>query len=129
MRVGRSSGGAMAVWGRGLGAWLGIAVLLLQLLVAANHFHPEDFAAPTRDPGLHAPAGLAPGVPLQPGAPGHDDCGQCFTLQLVASSTLAAPPPLPAPSALGLLRALPERDYHVASAPFLLFQTRAPPTL
>jgi hypothetical protein len=128
MRVRRSFTAAGRGRGRRFGAWLGIAALLLQLLVAANHFHPEDFAAPTKAPGLHALPGSAPGsFPGQSGAPAHEDCGLCFTLQLVSSAAPAAPPSLPEPSPVGLRRIAAQRDYHVAAAPYLLFQTRAPP--
>lgn len=114
------------------GAWLVIATLLLQLWVTAGHFHAEDFGYLG---GHHAETAVAGGgggagwPGRQPGAPAHDDCPLCFSLQLAGSAALpdVAPPAAPG-DALALL-VLPPQEPRLASAPYLLFRTRAPPTL
>jgi hypothetical protein len=122
---GRGRGRTRAGEGRRYAAWITIAALVLQLVVSAWHVHPEDFArlaAATSGNPDHASSSTT-----QPGAPGHEDCALCFTLHLAMGSGLpdagavalpaaAKAPPLAMPAAL-----------HLASAPYLLFRTRAPP--
>jgi len=129
MRANRGSDRGMRQ-GRRLGSWLGMAALLLQLVVTAGHFHPEDFAVAAGDRSIANAAAQGGGDQPsggQPGAPAHDDCALCFTLHLAGSSALPASAPLNAPETqeiappplLGALR--------LAAAPYLLFRTRAPP--
>ena len=114
------------------GAWLAIASLLLQLWVTAGHFHAEDFGylgghrAETAVAGGGGGAGWPGG---QPGAPAHDDCPLCFSLQLAGSAALPdlAPPAAPGEQFAALI--VPPQELRLASAPYLLFRTRAPPTL
>jgi len=109
---------------RRLTAWITLAAVLVQLLVSAWHVHPEDFAFLAQ---AGAPDGHASSPTTQPGAPGHEDCALCFTLHLAVGSTLADAdgPALPAAAKAPPL-AIPEA-LHLASAPYLLFRTRAPP--
>jgi len=77
-----------------------------------------------------AGAGDGAGWPGGPsGAPAHDDCAICFSLQLAGSAALPdiAPPPTPSEQLAEAL--IPPQELHLAAAPYLLFHTRAPPTL
>ena len=121
----RGTGAATAGRRRRGVAWLSIAAVLLQLIASAWHIHPEDYAfiaSAAVDRADHASPSTQ-----HPGAPGHEDCVLCVTLQLAIGSALpdagtgalpgaAGAPPLAMPDAL-----------HLASAPYLLFRTRAPP--
>lgn len=118
--------------GRQWGVGLAIAALLLQLIVAAGHFHGEDFGYLRGDRAEAALAGSGgaswPGGG-QPGAPAHDECALCFSLHVAGSAALPplAPPPVPS-AQLAAVLASPEA-LQLASAPYLLFRTRAPPIL
>ena len=108
-----------------MAAGLSIAAVLLQLLVSAWHIHREDYAflASVAIDGVDHASSSTP----QPGSPGHEDCALCVTLHLAAGSALpdaggVAPPVAAEASPLTMPEAL-----HLASAPYLLFRTRAPP--
>lgn len=125
--VGRSG------WGRRWGSFLAMAALLLQLVVAAGHFHAEDFgflAGHRAEPAIAGGEGGAgwPGGG-EPAAPAHDACTLCFSLYLAGSAALPdiAPPAVPSqqPSAAPASA----EELRLASAPYLLFRTRAPPIL
>ncbi len=121
----RGRGAATAGRSRRGAAWLSIAAVLLQLVVSAWHVHPEDyaFAATAASDGVdHA----SPSTP-QPGAPGHEDCALCVTLQLANGSALPDGGSVAPPSALAALPPAMPEALHLASAPYLLFRTRAPP--
>ena len=133
MRAERGMGRAGTGRGRRWGAWLAIAALLLQLGIAAGHFHAEDFGFLSGHDGRTALSASGTGSPWpdggQPGVPAHDDCALCFTLHLAGSAPL---PEVAAPAAPELVSALelpaPEAP-QLAAAPYLLFRTRAPPAL
>lgn len=135
MRARGGTGASSAGQGRKLRSWLAIGLLLLQVAVTAGHFHPEDFAFLQRDAGapLAASADGQGGTPLPGGTaptlPAHDDCPLCFNLHVAGSSALPASIVLAAPSEHGKLPPPPVRELRLASAPYLLFQTRAPPVL
>jgi hypothetical protein len=115
------------------GAVFATAALLLQLFVTAGHFHPEDFGALGGGRVTSAIAGSGAGGPGspggQPGAPAHDECALCFSLQLAGSTALPdiAPPPTPSEQLAEALAA--PQELRLAAAPYLLFRTRAPPSL
>lgn len=129
------SGARSAGRGRGFPAWLAIFSLVLQLVVTAGHFHPEDFALFYRDTGgapvlasMGGQGGAAlPGGGGQPALPAHDDCALCFSLQLAGNSAMPEPVVLAAPpdegSPLPSITAAPQRR----PAPHSLAETRAPP--
>jgi hypothetical protein len=133
VRAERGVGRAGTGQGRRWGAWLAIAALLLQLGMFAGHFHAEDFGfLPGHDGTTGLSAGGAgaswPGDE-QPGAPAHDDCALCFTLHLAGSAPL---PDVAAPASpvIGAALSLPAPEaLRLAAAPYLLFRTRAPPSL
>jgi hypothetical protein len=135
MRTKRGTAPGMVRQGRELGSWLAIGLLLLQLIFAGSHFHPEDFAI--LQGKIDGSAGITTagqgGVPLpgggQPSLPAHDDCPLCFTLHVVGGSALPAPTALALPSEHAAASSLPTAEFALASASHLLFQTRAPPVL
>jgi hypothetical protein len=135
MRRTRDAVSGKARPGRRLGSWLAICLLLLQLVVAAGHFHPEDFAflqgkadgtvaiAATGQDGATLPGGG------QPSLPAHDDCPLCFNLHVLGGSALPEPTALAVPSEHVVALPPPTGELALVSAPHLLFQTRAPPAL
>jgi hypothetical protein len=133
VRAERGVGRARTGRGRRWAAWLGIAALLLQLGMFAGHFHAEDFGfLPGHDDRTALSSGGAgahwPGEG-QPGAPDHDDCALCFTLHLAGSAPL---PDIAAPAASVLVSVLSPpapAALRLSAAPYLLFRTRAPPSL
>lgn len=123
---GRGRGAATASRSRQWAAWLSIAAVLLQLVVSAWHIHPEDYAflaSAAIDGADHASSSTS-----QPGTPGHEDCALCVTLHLAVGSALpdAGAVALPGPAEAAPL-AMPDA-LCLASAPYLLFRTRAPPS-
>ncbi|MGO8919357.1 MAG: DUF2946 family protein [Stellaceae bacterium] len=123
----------MSRQGRRWGSWLAMATLLLQLVVAAGHFHPEDLGFLAGHRAETAIAGGAGGTGGsgggQPGAPAHDDCALCFSLYVAGSAALPDIAPPVAPNAAMAAALLPLEELRLASAPYLLFRTRAPPIL
>jgi hypothetical protein len=117
--------------GRRWGVFLAMAALLLQLAATAFHFHAEDFGflpGHSGETALHAGAGAPWPGKGQPGTPAHDDCALCFTLQLAGSAPL---PDIAQPAAPGQVATLspPPAPLRLAATPYLLFRTRAPPSL
>lgn len=113
------------------GACIAIAVLLLQLVVTAGHFHPEDLgflAGHGAETAITAGAdGTGGAGGSQQGAPAHDDCALCFSLYVAGNAAPPdiAPPVLPSTTSDAALP--PLEVLHLTSAPYLLFRTRAPP--
>jgi hypothetical protein len=121
----RERGAATAARRRRGAAWLSIAAVLLQLIASAWHIHPEDYsflASAAVDRADHA----SPSTQQQ-GAPGHEDCVLCATLQLANGSALPDTAAVAPPSAAEALPLAMPDALHLASAPYLLFRTRAPP--
>lgn len=129
MRSRRDQQASSAGQGRRLGSWLAIGLLFLQLVIAAGHFHPEDFAFLRGVAAVTGPGGVPLPAGGQPSLPAHDDCPLCFNLHVVGSSVLPTPTTLAAPSEHAQTLSRPIREYRLASAPHLLFQTRAPPVV
>jgi len=132
MRAERGATRAMRGPARRWGAVLGLVALLLQLWVTAGHFHAEDFAFLGGDRGEAVAAGGGNGAGWpggQPGAPAHDECALCFSLQLAGSAALPdiAPPPTPSEQLAEAL--VPPQELRLVATPYLLFRTRAPPIL
>ena len=65
----------------------------------------------------------------QPGAPAHDDCSLCFSLYVAGNAALPVLAPPVAPSAATAAAPSVPRPLRLASTPYLLFRTRAPPVL
>jgi hypothetical protein len=131
MRAERGVRRAVTRPGRRWGSWLAMATLLLQLVVAAGHFHPEDLgflaghrAETSVTAGMGGPGGTGN---EQPGAPAHDDCSLCFSLYVAGSAALPDMAPPVAPNHAAAEAPLPPAALRLASAPYLLFRTRAPP--
>ncbi|HXZ02028.1 MAG TPA: hypothetical protein VEI03_18695 [Stellaceae bacterium] len=107
---------------------------MLQVVIAAGHFHAEDFGYLRGDRAEAAIAGGEGGAGWpgggQPGAPAHDDCTLCFSLHVAGSAALPelGPPVMPSAQAAAAMLASPDA-LRLAAAPYLLFRTRAPPSL
>ncbi len=130
MRAERGMGRGTAGRGRRWGAWLAIAALLLQLAVAAAHFHAEDFGFLAGHRGETAMVGHGHGAGEgQKGTPAHDDCALCFSLHVAASGALPDVAAPAAPGEAGTVSLTPPEPLRLAAAPYLLFRTRAPPSL
>jgi hypothetical protein len=131
MRAERGVRRAMTRPGRRWGSWFAMATLLLQLVAAAGHFHPEDLgflAGHSGETRIAAGTGRSGGTGNgQPGAPAHDDCSLCFSLYVAGSAALPDIPPPIMPSEAMAAAPLPPAPLSLASAPYLLFRTRAPP--
>ena len=115
--------------GRRVGAWLAIGLFLLQTSIAAVHFHPERLVFPAH-PGDRLDAASAdfstigsPDAP--PGLPAHTDCALCIVVHLTGSAI--APPAVTLGASLQPRVALPPIELRLASAPYSLFRSRAPP--
>ncbi len=125
--MGRVARGGRRRWG----AFLAIAALLLQLAVAAYHFHAEDFGflrGHSDETALSGGGAPWPGGG-QPGAPAHNDCALCFTLHLAGGAALPDPVSPVAPGEAPALSPPAPQPLRLAAAPYLLFRTRAPPSL
>jgi hypothetical protein len=135
MRRRRDNWAGTAGQGRRVGSWLAVCLLLVQLIAAASHFHPEDFAflKGKADAAVGIAATAQGGAPLpaggQPSLPAHDDCPLCFNLHVVGASALPAPTALALPGEHAPAPPMPGVELVLTSAPHLLFQTRAPPIL
>lgn len=133
MRAERGVRRAVTRPGRRWGSWLAMATLLLQLVVAAGHFHAEDLGFLAGHSGETAivGGGGGPGSPggSQPGAPAHDDCSLCFSLYVAGNAALPDLAPPVAPSVATAAAPSVPQPLRLASTPYLLFRTRAPPVL
>ena len=120
--------------GRKLTSWLAVAALLLQLLVTAGHFHPQDFSSLGGDACATNPSsavGAAETV-FRGSAPvlaTHDDCALCFSLQIASSTAMPDGAALPVPDTATDLRLASLSTLRLRPARHLLFQTRAPPVI
>ncbi|HYM03415.1 MAG TPA: hypothetical protein VET85_10750 [Stellaceae bacterium] len=115
--------------GRRVGAWLSIGLFLLQTFVTAVHFHPERLVLPAH-PGDGFEATSAdfsvidsPDAPLRPSA--HNDCALCAAIHLAGSAI--APPAVTLGASVQPDVARPVIEPRLASAPYSLFRSRAPP--
>jgi hypothetical protein len=106
---------------RRAGALVGTFAILLQAVLFAWHHHAASFHV--RAAGA-VPALVAPTAPVVPALADHD-CDICFALShhgAVPVDILVANPPEPAPLRRSRLAAV-----ETSPAPYILFQSRAPP--
>jgi hypothetical protein len=79
---------------RGLGGWLALFALALQLALSFGHIHPEDFAtAKAGGAGAGQLSGAA-GTPSHTDrdGDGHCDCAICAVMHLAGTLLVPAPP-------------------------------------
>jgi hypothetical protein len=112
--------------GRSFRTWLAFFSLVLQLAATAGHFHRDDFAFLAAGKAAMVANGLQ-GTSPQPALPAHDDCSLCFSLQLAGTSALPAPVVLARPDEHRIALPSSPTALRLTAAPYLLFQTRAPP--
>jgi hypothetical protein len=106
------------------GARLALFALMVQMLLAFGHLHPDDLGVPPL--GHAAPTHVSSGA--APGGPATDAyCPICATIALLATGMTSVPPVLVAPEPLRPVwrRDTPIRVPSVKIA--LSFQARAPP--
>jgi hypothetical protein len=116
------------------GGRLGLFALGLQFALAFAHIHASDiyrFGHPVVQ-GRGAIEFVAPSK-TAPAAPGqsptlHLDCAICASMALAGSLLPAEPPALAPPSVSRTEAARGDRALALAAPPYLLFQTRAPPS-
>jgi hypothetical protein len=116
--------------GRSFRTWLAFFSLVLQLAATAGHFHRDDFAflaAGKAAMAANAVQSTSPQPGGQPALPAHDDCSLCFSLQLAGTSALPAPVVLARPDEHRIALPSSPTALRLTAAPYLLFQTRAPP--
>jgi hypothetical protein len=114
------------------GGRVAVFAIWLQLVLSAGHMHPEELFGTTArsaqaGQGIAARRDTAPAAPVSGAA--EDSCAICAAMQLAATALPPSPVLLRAPmQAAG--RAVPARDHALpASAPYRLFQSRAPPAV
>jgi hypothetical protein len=137
LRRGRALSKAPAFVGRGV--LLALLAIALQVFVGATHHHDRLFAgsfAGTAAP-ISTSAALAAAdrqaVPSElptPATPDdQDNCLLCRGLHVAGAFLLPQITPVATPMPLPALVATWQGDYGLASQPFRLFRTRAPPTV
>jgi hypothetical protein len=115
------------------GAWLALFALVVQLVLSFGHIHQSDFFPLGGSTGTSAGSGLglrsADTAPIPLGKPGLalDDCAICATMHMMGSSALPAPITVAGPTILGRPSLAAVEAFVLTAAPYLLFQTRAPP--
>ncbi len=131
MRAEGGRGGERRELGRKFRSWLAIASLLIQLIATAAHFHSEDFVLGAAGDRLMTTAlnaqDSAQAGGTQPAPARHADCELCASIFMMGAAQLPAPVPLVLPAELGSISAFIPAALRLAGAPYLLFQTRAPP--
>jgi hypothetical protein len=120
-----------------VGARLAIFAVWLQVVLTFGHIHAFDiylYGHPvvpaqgvtqvTADDGTTP----VPSAPLQANEAGDQACSICANMALVAATVLPDPARIAPPSATPLRRAWIAEPLRLTAAPYLLFQTRAPPS-
>ena len=123
------------------GGRLALLALGLQLVLSFGHLHPEDIFGPLghaigQGHGFTEVASdhrAAPASPFHHGPFHHgmdadeDGCAICAAVHLAGTVLLPDPFRLQAPQGTIVAVAAPRLRFVLTPAPFLLFQTRAPP--
>ena len=123
---------------RHYGGRLALLAVLLQLALFFGHIHPGDifpFGHPVaQGHGVAAIANADDNVPLVPLPPiGSNDidltCAICANMALASALVMPDPVRLPLPLDVAGVPLLRSDGFVLTAAPFLLFQTRAPPSV
>jgi len=123
---------------RHYGGRLALLAVWLQLALLFGHIHPADIfpfghpVAQGQDVAAIANArDNAPLVPLPPvGGKGIDlTCAICANMALSAALVMPDPVRLPLPLDVAVVPLRQSDGFVLTAAPFLLFQTRAPPSV
>jgi hypothetical protein len=123
---------------RHYGGRLALLAVWLQLALSFGHIHPGDifyFGHPVTQghavTAIANPRDGAPPTPLQPGSGDAIDltCAICANVALAAALVVPDPVRLPLPLDAVVASVLQDDGFILTAAPFLLFQTRAPPTV
>jgi hypothetical protein len=123
---------------RHYGGRLALLAVWLQLALVFGHIHPADifpFGHPVaQDHGIAAIANVPDNVPLVPippvGGNGIDvTCAICANMALAAALVIPDPARLPLPLDVAVVSLRQGDGFVLIAAPFLLFETRAPPSV
>ena len=123
---------------RHYGGRLALLAVWLQLALFFGHIHPDDifpFGHPVvQGHGVAAIANVRDNVPLVPllpvGGNGIDvTCAICANMALAAALVMPDPVRLPLPLDVAAVPLRQGDSFVLTAAPFLLFQTRAPPSV
>jgi hypothetical protein len=122
---------------RKTGAWLALFALALQLVLSFGHIHPDELLSSSGPPGLSEVAAVQPSArqgdesPTRgkqtPGGLAHEACAICASMHMAGAAVLPEPATLKQPTLPGRPSLKAVTEYVLTAAPFLLFQTRAPP--
>jgi hypothetical protein len=123
---------------RHYGGRLALFAVWLQLALSFGHIHPGDifpFGHPVaQGHAVTSVANAGDGAPLTPLRPAGGDvidltCAICASMALAAALVVPDPVRLPLPLDAVVASVLQDDGFILTAAPFLLFQTRAPPTV
>ena len=111
----------------GLGSWLALVALALQLVFTFGHVH-LDSTAPRQDIALAStPSPSAPTVPAAPDGANGDHCATCALIHLAGSLVPAESPVVPLPVAFERPRPEPADTLKLIPSEHARFRARAPP--
>ncbi|HZP78387.1 MAG TPA: DUF2946 domain-containing protein [Pseudolabrys sp.] len=105
---------------------MALLALVLQLVLSFGHIHLTS-AAPAQLALSSAAAGT-PSAPTDQSGAGDDYCPICALVQLASISAPPAPPVLPLPATIDLVRLEAVAHFTVATSPHVAFQARGPPS-
>ena len=123
---------------RHYGGRLALLAVWLQLALSFGHIHPGDifpFGHPVAQghavTAVANPRDHAPPAPMLPGSGDAIDltCAICANMALASTLVMPDPVRLPVPVAVLVASTRARDGFVLTAAPFLLFQTRAPPTV
>jgi len=114
---------------RSFGGWLALAAVAMQLVLSYGHIHS---VLPGRGHSGGIVQLLQPDQGSNP-SPASDAadkaCEICAVMALAGTLVLPEPSALPEPAFAGLVTATPERATALSTAQYVLYRTRAPPTV
>jgi hypothetical protein len=123
---------------RHYGGRLALLAVWLQLALIFGHIHPEDIFpyghSVAQGHGVATIANVRDNVPLVPMPPVGGNginvtCAICANMALAAALVMPDPVRLPLPLDVAVVRLRQGDGFILTAAPFLLFQTRAPPSV
>jgi hypothetical protein len=110
-----------------LGSYIALLALAFQLVISFGHVHLHGIGAQAST-AIEATDSTAPAPADRDGSDGADHyCAICAVMHLAGAVTLAEPPSIPLPLALGRWRPDPAVKFGWIASPPTFFSARAPP--